>query len=92
MPAAYIPKPGTCSSSSLWRMEKGAMSGGGGTEAGVPLSSDMSDSDPELPDPRGTGRVDAAAVIRSASGGMGVVGLIGGSCAVPGGGYPSPRP
>ena len=67
MPAAYLPKPGTCSSSSLWRMVKGAMSGGGGTAAGVPLSSDMSDRDPELPDPRGTGRVDAAAADQSAS-------------------------
>ena len=61
-------------------------------EAGVPSSSDMSDSDPEVPDPRGTGRLDADEPLLSASGGIGLVGLAGGACAVLGGGYASLRP
>ena len=67
MPAAYLPNPGVCSSFSLWRMVIGAMSGVGGAAAGVSMSSDMSERDPEVPDPRGTGRVEAPSAAQWAS-------------------------
>ena len=92
MPDAYIPSPGTFSSSSLWRMVNGAMSGGGRGETGGTSSSDMSESDPEVPDPRGTGRLDADDPLLFTSGGMAVVRFVGGACAILGGGYAMPRP
>ena len=66
MPAAYSPNPGVCSLA-LWRMVKGAVSGGGGAAAGASKSSDMSERDPDVPEPRGTGRVEAPSVAEWAS-------------------------